>query len=180
LLMSDEFSDVLETVDLLLCEREALGAGRIRLTIQHRYQLAGSDCLPGEEVSAALLAYRGREFPIRLSSRGLLLLDYLARQHLGQTATQITRAMQHDAFCRKHGVNAGRVRLPREVARSTVKVHIERLRAALSQTFREARIPLDPYVVLASESMSSNEAAYRLRAVTTWIHLDHPGPELHG
>lgn len=172
-----EFSEVLEAVDLLLYEREGLRAGRIHLVIQHTYRLPGSDCLPGEEVNAAHFFHRGRPFLIRLCSRGLLLTDYLARQRLAQTATQITRGIQNDAFCQRHGANGGNVRLPREVGRSSVRVYIERLRAALGQVFREARVPLDPYTVVESERTSSNEVRYRLRAGATWLHVDHPKPE---
>ena len=171
----NEFADVLENLDLLLREREAASSGRIRLWIWHRYHIPSWDCVPGEETAAAAVVSRGKEWLIPVGGTGLLLLDFLARHsHIPLTATQIARGMKNDDYCRKHGLNGGRERLPTAISRSNLKVYIERLRLALGRAFREAGLLLDPAIVLASERTESNQVAYRLRAVTTWLHIDHP------
>jgi len=168
---------VLESVDLLLLELKTLRAIGPHFKILHYYRQVGSDCLPGEEVAAVHFIFRGREFFVRLGGALLLLFDYLARHsRLPQTASQIALRIQGDAFCQKHGANAGDgVRLVRKINRSSVKVYIERLRVALGQAFHDARVPLDPYAVLVSEEMSSNQVGYQLKATFEWIHVEHPG-----
>jgi hypothetical protein len=176
--MNDEFAEVAENVELLLFELRTLRVGRCRFRIAHRFQIRGVDCAPGEEIAAVHLMYRSREFPLRLRGTLILLFDYLARHsHLPQTASQITAGMRADPFYQRHAANAvSYVPQPRKISRSSVKVYIERLRAALAQTLRDAQIPLDPYAVIASEETVSNQVGYRTRATFEWLHIEHPGP----
>jgi len=52
--------------------------------------MPGSDCLPGEEIVAVSLMYRGREYHLQLSLALRMLFDFLARHsRLPQSARQI-------------------------------------------------------------------------------------------
>jgi hypothetical protein len=174
--MNDEFVDVAENVELLLFELRTLRAGRSRFCITHRFKVPGVDCAPGEEVAAVNLMCRGKEFPLRLGEALILLFDYLARHsHLAQTASQIVAGMRVDPFYQRHATNAvPHAPQSRKISRSSMKVYIERLRAALGRTFREAQIPLDPYAVLVSEETSSNQVGYRIKATFEWLHIERP------
>jgi len=178
LLTNDEFVDVVDAVELLLLELKTLRAGRCRFRITHRFQVLSSGCGPGEEVAIAHLMDRGKEFYLRLSGTLLLLFDYLARHsHMPMSASQIVAGMRADPFYQKHASAAPCVRQSLKISRSSIKVYIDRLRKALGQAFRDARIPLDPRAVLVSEVTASNQVAYRLKTATVdWIHVKHPGP----
>jgi hypothetical protein len=180
--MNDNSVEVDEHVDLLLLELRTLRAEGPHLQIIHRFRHPGSECAPGEEIVAVHLLNRAKEFLVPLSCTLLLMFDYLANHaHLPQSAAQITAGMKADPFYHRHGANAAtHVRLTRKINRSSIKVYIERLRTALMQAFRNARIQIDPFSVLVSEQTLSNEVGYRLRAHFEWIHIDHPGLKLNG
>jgi hypothetical protein len=173
--MRNEFTEVLATVDLLLFERKALRAMGVHFRILHRFRATGSDCAPGEEVTAAYLVHRAKEFRLPLGCSLLLLFDYLSRQRMPLTAAQIISGMRADPFFQKHGANAPySARKRRQLSHSSIKEYMKRLRAALGQTFCDARLHLDPLSVLVSEETLSNQAGYRLRASCEWIHIDIP------
>jgi hypothetical protein len=173
----NDFGEVLESVDLLLLALKTLRAMGPHFEILHRYRQPGSDCCPGEEVAAVNLIHWTGKFLVPLGCPLLIVCDYMAHHsHRLETASQIVSGIWADPFYQKHGANAAtRVRLTREIGRSSFKVYVQRLRAALGRTFSAAQLPLDPYDVLSSEPMSSNVVGYRLRATFDWIHVDHPG-----
>lgn len=171
-----------EKIDLLLAELRHLRSSGPNFRIVHRFREPGCDCAPGEEVAVVELVCRGRAYPLPLSVTLLLVFDYLAHHsHLPQTASQITAGMKAAPFYQKHGANAAdHVRLTRKISLSSVKVYIERLRAALRLVFRDAQIQIDPFTVLVSQQTLSNQVGYRIRAHFKWIHIDHPARKLIG
>lgn len=180
--MQHKFATVRQGVDLLLAERGDIAAAGHQFRILHRFREPGTACAAGEEVAVVELVYRGNTILIPLSLTLRLVFDFLAHHyHFPQSAAQITAAMKADPFYQRHGANAAtRVRLTRKISRSSIKVYVQRLRAALQQTFRNAHIQSDPSSVLISQETSSNEVGYQLRARFQWIHIDHPGRRLIG
>jgi hypothetical protein len=166
---------VFEKIDLLLAERRTLAASGPQFRIIHRYRALGTTCAPGEEVGGVYLVYRGREFQLRLPVSLLLLFDFLAKHsRLMQAAAQIEVAINSDQFYKQHGANAGTgLKLTRRITRLAVKEYVKRIRHALNMAFQEARVNIDPRVVLVSEPTATNEVAYRLRAKCEWLHIDH-------
>ena len=169
--MSDSINLVIEEVDLLLAEAARMQARGPHLIIIHRWQELDGHCLPGEEIAAARVMFRGREFDLDLGLGPLILLDYLARfRWLPQRASQVAAALNADTFCLQHGANAPRSRKQtRKFTHGAVKVYAGRIRNAMAVAFEEAGITLDPFVVLASEP------GYRLNASVEWIHLSKQG-----
>jgi hypothetical protein len=180
--MGIRFSSLIEEVEFLAAERRQLATTGQSYEIWHRYHMPWAPCIPGEEVSAVLLVAHGREFCLPLSLTLRLVFDFLAKHsRLPQSAAQITAGMKADPFYYRHGANASaQVRLTRKISRSSIKVYIERLRAALLQAFHDAQIQVDPCSVLVSQQTSSNEVGYQLRAHFEWVHIDHPGRKLIG
>lgn len=173
--MRSELQVVSEIVALLLLERKTLRSGQIHFVVVHRFREPGTDCAPGEEVFAVLLAHRTRQYPLRMSGSQRLLFDYLSRSRIAQTASQIFAGMSTDPFYRKHGSNATtRAGLTTKVSLSCMREYVRRLRMAIGKSSRDARLLLDPYQILVSEKTSSNCVGYRLRAHVEWIHVDHP------
>lgn len=167
----DRFSSVLEKVDLSLLEYRLLTSSGPNFKIVHEWHAPGTDCLAGETVAAVILTRRGREFYVPLSLAPRLVFDCLAKYaRFPLNASEIAARFQADDFYKQHGSNIGTGgRLRRHVARSAVRVHVERIRRALTLAFREANLRLDPRNVLASE-----EAGYRLRASVRVLHVDAP------
>lgn len=166
---------VLNVVDLLIAEMNHLRAAGPHFRIVHRFRMPGvTGCLPGEEVCAVFLVYRGREYQLRLSLAQRLIFEFLARHsRLAQSARQIEWGIRADEFYTLHAKNAaGRTAATRKIPRSSIKVHIERLGQALDCAFREAGLTIDPGTVLVRTDTAGNEVCFRLKATCTWIHID--------
>ena len=175
--MNDEFSEVIEKIDLLLAERRELSAMGPHFRIVHRFREPGTDCAPGEEIAAVFLVHRGRESLVPLSTALLLLFEHLARHsRFPQSASQIAASMSADPFFKKHGANAStQDRLTRKISRSSIKEYVKRIRIALKRSFTDAQSQLESERALLSEERSSNEVGYRLKGTFEWIHVNHPG-----
>lgn len=167
-------SPVLHKVDLLIAEIRHLRSAGPHFHIVHRFRMPGSDCLPGEEIVAVLLAYRGHEYQLRLSLALRIVFDYLARHPcLAQSARQIELGIRADDFYKCHARNASRRTVfTRRIPRSAIKVHIGRLRAALLLVFQEAGMGIDPGTVLIAQETVGNEVGYQLKASCSWTHVD--------
>lgn len=176
----DKLSAVLEEVDFLLLELRQLQSAGLHFKIVHRFRAQGTECAPGEEVAAVYLVHRGREFQVPLSLTLRLVFDFLARHtRLAECASQIEACFRADPFYIRHGANVENGRkLRRRVARSAVKVYVQRIRRALALAFREANLWVDPSKVLVSQETVMNEVGYRLRGTFQWLHADHPGRKL--
>jgi hypothetical protein len=169
---SDKFSPVIETLDLLRAERQAIKFGRLPFRIIHRFRTPRTDCMAGEEVLASLLLHRGREYQLPLSPALLLLADYLLRNsRYSQTASQIATGIHASDFYSEHGSNGRRQRI-RRIPRSAIREYIKRLRRALALVFSEEMLRIDPRDVLVAEESVSNHLLYRWRAVVEVTHVD--------
>jgi hypothetical protein len=172
---SKSIQPLIEEVEFILAERRDLSARGPVFRIRHRFHLAGTKCAPGEEIVGVVLAHRDSEYQLGLSLSQLFLFDYLARHtHLSQSARQIELGVRADQFYRRYAKNAGGGdAITRLLARSSIRVHVGRIRQALSRAFREAGIQLlDPCDVLVSQETVSNEVGYRFRAIIEWLHVD--------
>jgi|HubBroStandDraft_5_1064220.scaffolds.fasta_scaffold23700_3 hypothetical protein len=166
------FTPVIETVSLLQAEISEMESGKLHFCIIHRFRMPGSDCMPGEEILAIFLLYRGREYQLRLSPALLIIADYLLRNgRYAQTATQISTGIHAGGFYAEHGKNGRRQRIQR-IPRSAIRVYIKRLKLALEMAFGEANLCLDPKNVLLSEESVSNHVLYLWKAIPGVVHLD--------
>src|SRR5262249_37088827 len=122
-------------------------------TIVHRFWQPETLCTPGEAVAEIRLLHDNKETAVRLSTRLLLLFDYLARhRRLGQSSSMIAAGLSVDPFTQAHGGHANALRtLTKNFSRAAIKQQIMRLRAALRIAFRDVGLNLDPTRVLVSE-----------------------------
>jgi len=168
--MTDRSFLVLEEIDVLLAESRELASVGPHFKIVHRSRDAGWGCLPGEDVVAAYLSYRARDYQLQFSTTTTLLFDFLARhRRIAQTASEIERSIRSDAFC-----IAQRRRIQRPKAlphRTSIKMHVKRIRVALASAFKDAGFLLDPADVLISQVTNGNQVAYQLRATIAWQHV---------
>jgi hypothetical protein len=126
-------------------------------------------------VERACLMYRWQEYPLRLSPTGLLLVDLLCRyRRTLLTAARIEQIMLTEPFYTHHGANRHQgyrsVALPN---RTSIKVHIQRIREQMAKTFIEAGLNLGPGKVLIAETTDSNIVVYRLKASVEVMHRSH-------
>lgn len=169
----DSLTPVLEKVDLLISEMRQLREVGPHFRIVHRFRMPGSDCLAGEEIFAAFLSSRGREYALRLPLALLILFDYLAHSRLPQSARQIELGIRASDFYKRHAENAtGGAALTRRISRSAVKEYIKRLRDALSMVFQDAKMTIDPDKVLIVQKTVGNEVRFLLKATFSYIHID--------
>lgn len=161
---------VIEAVDLLRTELREINAGRLLFRIMHRFHPAGADdCVPGEEVFAIVLVYRGREHQLRLSPALLLLGDYLLRHsRYAQTATQIATGIHESGF---HGRSAPAGQRRHRIPRSAIKEYTKRLRRAIALVLVEAQLRIDPRDILLAKESVSNHVLYQWRAAVEVVHI---------
>lgn len=171
--MQNEPGLLLRAVALMAAERAELSAHGPYFCIQHRFWQPETICTPGEMIAEIRLVHRTKQVSLPLSSRLMLLFDYLARhRHCAQCATKIAAGLNADPFSRKQGAYAkANASLRKGVSRSAVKQQIMRLRAGFLAAFREAGLRLDPDRVLLAEKTTTNEVRYRLRASVDWHHI---------
>ena len=176
--VKNNLTPVLNIVDLLIAEMNHLRSAGPHFRILHRFRMPGSDCLPGEEVAAVFLVSRGREYQLRLSLAQRLIFNFLARHsRLAQSARQIELGIRADEFYKHHAKNAaGRGAVTRRIPRSSIKVHVTRLRQALDVAFHEAGMSIDPSAVLVGQDTTGNEVCFRLKATCSWSHIDFTAP----
>ena len=174
----NSLTPVLKEVDLLIGEIGYLRSTGPHFRIVHRFRLPGSDCLPGEEIIAVFLVYRGSEYQLRLSLAQLLIFDFFARHsRLAQSARQIELGIRAHDFYRLHGKNAnGRAALTRRIPRSSIKVHVKRLHQALGLVFQDAGLCIDTDDVLIAQTIG-NGISFRLKATCSWVHIDLTSPK---
>lgn len=176
----NSLSPVLNIVDLLIAEMNHLRSAGPHFRILHRFHTPGSiGCLPGEEVFAVFLVYRGREYQLRLSLAQRLIFDFLARHsRLAQSACQIELGIRADEFYKYHAKHAaGRAAVTRRIPRSSIKVHVARLRHAIGVALHEAGMSIDPGTVLMAQDTAGNEVCFRLKATCSWSHIDLTAPD---
>ncbi len=141
--------------------------------IVHRFQRPGTGgiCAPGEEVAGIFLDHGGQLFDLKLSLSQRLVFDYLARTRLPQSASQIHAGIRAMTFYQKHAVNApDSTSLRRRIARSSIKVHLQRIRAGIDAACRDADPSATTNRVLTSIQTCGNEVRFRLKASVRWQH----------
>jgi len=171
----NSLSPVLKKVDLLIAEIRHLRSAGPHFRILYRFRMPGSSGrLPGQEIFAVFLVYRGREYQLRLTLAQRIVFDYLANHcRLAQSARQIELGIRADDFYKFHAKNAnGRTVLTRRIPRSSIKEHIRRLLQAIEVVFQEAGIGIDPRNVLLVQETVGNEVLYKLKATCSWTHID--------
>ncbi len=170
--MKTEHTAILRAVNSVLYRHSQLRQHGPILFITHRLWVPGTICTAGEEAFSVDLGIRGRElhFPFSLQLR--LMVDYLARQHYGQSASQLAAGMNSDPFCRYHAANErGKVDLRRSVSRAATKQQAFRIRKLMGNVFVENGITLSPDRILVSEASDTNETHYRLVVRPVWRHI---------
>lgn len=171
-------SPFIRKVDLLVAEIRHLRSAGPHFYILCRFRMPGSiERLPGQEVYAVFLMYRGREYQLRLTLAQRIVFDFLANhRRLAQSARQIELGIRADPFYKFHGKNAnGHTVLTRRIPRSSIKEHIRRLHQAIQVVFQEAGIGIDPRNVLLAQETVGNEVLYKLKATCSWAHIDLTG-----
>ena len=170
----NNLSSVLNKVDLLVAEITHLRMAGPHFRIVHRFRMPGSSCLPGEEVFAVFLVYRGHEYQLRLSLTQRIIFDFLARHsRVAQSARQIELGIRADDFYKLHAKNAGgRALITRRIPRSSIKEHMRRLHQALGMVFQEAGLAIDPWSVLIVQGTVGNEVGFKLKATCSFSHID--------
>lgn len=173
-MQQNEFEGILRAIELIRAERAKLLARGPRFIITHRFWQPETICTPGEAIAGIRLRYRGRQFSLMLSTRLLLLFDYLARhRHLGQSVSQIAAGLSVDPFSQEHGAHANaHETLSKDLSRTAMKQQLFRLRGALQVTFHEAGLNLDVNRVLVAEQTEGNEVLYRLKISVDWEHRE--------
>jgi hypothetical protein len=173
--MRSEFEPILRALELLRVERAELSLRGPRFLIIHRFCQPETICTPGEAIAEVQLMHRTRVFSVPLSTRLMLLFDYLARhRRMPQSASQIAAGLSVDPFCQEHGAYANaQETLSKDVSRTALKQQIMRLRAALRSAFRQAGLGIDPDRVLISEATEGNEVLYRLKIAVEWLHMEY-------
>jgi hypothetical protein len=119
--------------------------------------------------------YRWQEYPLHISPTGLLLVDLVCRyRRTLLTAARIEQIMLTDLFYTRHGANRyGGYRSAALPNRTSIKVHIQRIREQMAKTFIEAGLNLHPGKVLIAEPTDSNIVVYRLKASVEFMHRSY-------
>lgn len=172
--MHNRVARIADETELLLLELKHIAGQGPHFRIVHRFQIPGAGCMPGEEVLAVQLLFRGRECWVPFSLTQRLLFDYLSRHmRFPQSAQQIELGVRSDQFHVDHASNpSDKTGYSRAIPRSSVRVHIARIREALRNAFRELGFAAAASDVLVSEQTTGNEVGYRLKAHVEWVHLD--------
>lgn len=163
---------IIRAIDSALYRRMELYRRGPLLFITHRLWVPGATCMPGEEIFSIELGVDGRKIHIPFSLQLRLMVDYLARQRYGQSASQLAAGMNSDPFCRYHAANArGNIDLGCRVSKSSTKQQAHRIRGILGSTLAGHRVTLSPDRILASEPSDTNETHYRLVVRPEWRHV---------
>jgi len=143
-----------------------------KLQIVHDHAEFRGQCMPGEEVIAVLLLYRGRRYRIPWGPTHLILADFLCRHRwISLDAWQIAEKMANDQFVQQHGMNAsGYHGRPARTSRTSVRQQIKRMRGVLAQLILEHGLNLNAWNILRSEKTSSSTVRYRITLDVTWEH----------
>jgi len=143
-----------------------------KLQIVHDHAEFPGQCLPGEEVVAVLLLYRGRRYRIPWGPTHLIFADCLCRYRwISLDAWQIAEKMTNDPFVQQHGMNAsGYHGRPARTSRTSVRQQVKRMRETLAELLLEHGLNLNAWNILRSEKTSNSIVRYRITLDVTWEH----------
>ena len=147
-------------------------AKKVTFLIIHDYTEIPGRCMPGEEVVAIILVYRGRRIWIPWSPTHLVLADYLCRRRwIAQDAVRIADQMRIDPFVRQHGTNAPGCKVkPVRTSRTAVRQKVKRMRDVLDRIIKEEGLDLKASEIIRSEESSTCVVRYRIWADVMWEH----------
>ena len=161
----EDLRPIAEEIDYLLTKRRQKAVERPRLALIHGHHRPETNCLHGETVEQAYLAYEAQKVPLRLSPTGLLIIDCLSRHRpTPLSATHIERILSSDPFYLRHGANAlGASRAAVRPRRASIKVYMRRIRVQLGKALKEVGLDVRPEGILVSETTDSNVVVYGLK-----------------
>ena len=163
---------IVEEVDYLIADRRQRALGCRRIVVVHGHHQRETACLDGETVERVSFVFGSREFPLRLSPTGLLIVDCLSRHRWTPlSATQIERILSSDPFYLRHGANSvNSTKAAVRPRRSSIKVYIRRIRVQIGKVLQEAGTIVRPEAILVSDTTDSNVVVYRLDASVEFRH----------
>ncbi len=112
-------------------------------------------------IRSVSLVYRRQSYQLPLGHRLLMFFHDMATHREGRTATAIARDLRVGQY--RIATQSGSERNWR-IAASSIRVYVDRVRAALSMTLASAHLPLDPCSVVCSRATTSNQVLYFIRA----------------
>lgn len=170
---SRDWQAAAHAIELLRDYRRELAMRGPQFLITHRLWQPGTICTHGEMVAKIEIIHNGRAFLVTLSTRLMLLFDYLCRwRYTPQSLSQIAAGLSADGFAREHGAHANAQEfLSKALSRTAVKQQLLRLRDALEVAFQKAGLTIDPDRVLLAEATEGNEVAYRLKISVDYQHV---------
>lgn len=150
---------------------------RPKFEVIHDHSEFSGQCLPGEDVIAILIVYRGRRYRIPWGPTHLILVDFLCRRRwIALDAWQIAAKMAEDPFVQQHGMNApGSHRRPARTSRTAVRQQIKRIRDVLTELISRKGLPFDARAIIRSEGTSTSVTGYRITVDVTWQHWPNKG-----
>lgn len=167
----DRFAPILEEIEFLTSERRQVASSGPHLIIQLRLNGRGR-----KEILSVCLIRHAHSFPMKLSPRGRIFVDFMARhRHLSLTAVEIEDGVEE--FYSSHRMPGYSSNQNPTLSRRNVKIYVQRTRKALGRVFREAGLKIDTSRVLTSERSEVNQTLYRLRCTVEWRNEDwedHP------
>jgi 5-carboxymethyl-2-hydroxymuconate isomerase len=148
-------------------------ADQAKLRIIHDYTEFPGECLPGEEVIAIILIYRGRWYWIPWGPTHLIVGNFLARHRwIALDTWQIAAKMQQDPFVLQHGTNApGHKGRPARTSPAGARQQLKRMRDVLARLIAEEGLDIAVEEIIRTERTSSGTARYRIVADVSWEHL---------
>jgi hypothetical protein len=151
------FAPVLEEIEFLTAERKQITSSGPHLSGLYTLTEKGR-----KRIVSICLVHRSRPFPIKLSRRGRIFVDFLAKhKHLLLTAAEIEAGI--DEFYAENGNRSRRSGQKHILPRRMVKVYAQRAKGALGRAFHAAGLNANPYRVLLSEPSETNQTLYRLK-----------------
>ena len=144
----------------------------IELTLVHDYAEHDDECSPGEEVTAAILGYRGKQYFVPWGPTHLILIDFICRhRRIPLDAQSIANKMRSDPFVIQHGANAPcDVPRPARTTRTAVRQQIKRSRDMLADLIEDQELDLDAWDIICSVETSTRAMKYRINAKVSWKH----------
>jgi hypothetical protein len=160
-----------EAIEVVIAEMTDMERSGPQFLIVHRF--SRGICAPGEEISAVFWRRNSGLLQLKIGMAERLVFDFLAQRRIAVDSLQMVSGLAGDWFFREHASNSEQRQI-KKIRRATIKVLVQRIRAAMALSFREANVGFDPYNVLRScPAQDSNRVLYRLCAEIRWQHLNN-------
>jgi hypothetical protein len=148
----------------------------LEVLIVHEYQEIPGTCMPGEEIGAIEILYRGKRYRVPLGVSHMILIDYLCRCRYPEDAWFISAQLQLDPFAIEHGSNApGHQVRPARTSRTAVRQQIRRIRKVLAKLIAHEGLDFAAEELICSQESSTKSVRYFINAGTVrWEHSSKP------